>query len=146
MTAPDTYRRAEAPIYSVAALDERRLLGGWVQVGAFGGSGCAPGEARFSGRPGALAISYRLCLSQEIREGAGPLMPLGTARYAPPGLPGDLWLLWIDEGARTLVFGTPSGSFGFVLNRTGKLPADRAQALRDILVWNGYDPATLRLW
>ena len=40
---------------------------------------------------------------------------------------------------RTLVIGTPSGEMGFILNRDGRLPADRLAAAREILEWNGYD-------
>lgn len=140
------FRQADAPIYSMAAPDEARLAGTWAQVGGFGGDGCAPGEVTFAGSPGALRIRYRLCLSGQRVGAEGPLVARGPGRYAAPGLADDLWLLWMDEGARTAVFGTPSGSFGFVLNRGGTLPGDRARALRDILAWNGYDPAALVLW
>lgn len=140
------FRQADAPIYSMAAPDEARLAGTWVQVGGFGGDGCAPGEVTFAGSPGALRMRYRLCLSGKRVGAEGPLLARGPGRYAAPGLADDLWLLWMDEGARTAVFGTPSGSFGFVLNRGGTLPGDRARALRDILAWNGYDPAALVLW
>jgi apolipoprotein D and lipocalin family protein len=47
-------------------------------------------------------------------------------------------VLWADADYRTLVIGTPDGSFGFILNRGG-FPADRLKAAREILAWNGYD-------
>lgn len=141
-----SYRETGAPIYSSATLDEARLIGPWAQAGAFGGARCRPGSAAFAGGPGALSMTYDLCLSGAQITGGGALQPLGPGRYHVPGLADDLWLLWIDSDARTLVFGTPSGSFGFVLNRGGNLPADRARALREILHWNGYDTAALTLW
>jgi apolipoprotein D and lipocalin family protein len=141
-----TYRQNSAQIYSNATLDETRLIGDWTQVGSFGAPGCAPGSAEFSGGPGALRISYDLCLSGARSAAQGSLPRSGPGRYAAPGLPGELWLLWVDTDARTLVFGTPSGAFGFVLNRGGALPSDRAGALREILDWNGYDTAKLTLW
>lgn len=140
------YRNTSVPIYSSATLDETRLIGQWTQVGAFGGAGCAAGAMAFQGEPGALSARYDLCLSAVQVAGAGAMMRTGPGRYTLPGFDSDLWLLWVDTNARTLVFGTPSGSFGFVLNRGGVLPADRAQALREILGWNGYDLAALTLW
>lgn len=140
-----SYRNTTAAIFSNATLDEARLVGTWTQVGAFGGR-CAPGQAEIGGAPGALTLSYQLCLSQTQVSARGPLPRTGPGRYAAPGLSGDLWLLWVDTDVRTLVFGTPSGAFGFVLNRGGDLPPDRARALREILDWNGYDLDALTLW
>ena len=45
----------------------------------------------------------------------------------------------VYNNLRTLVIGTPSGEMGFILNRDGRLPADRLAAAREILEWNGYD-------
>jgi apolipoprotein D and lipocalin family protein len=142
----NTYRHSDAPIFSNATLDETRLVGIWTQVGTYGGAGCSPGAVEISGDPGALSVVYNLCLSGAQVSATGPLRRTGPGRYAAPGLPSDLWLLWVDTDVRTLVFGTPSGAFGFVLNRGGVLPGDRAQALREILDWNGYDPTDLTLW
>ena len=142
----NAYRLAAAPIYSSATLDEARLIGQWAQVGAYGAPGCDDGAVEISGAMGALSIAYRLCLSGKKIAASGPLTRTGPGRYTAPGLPGDLWLLWMDADARTLVFGTPSGAYGFVLNRGGAMPPDRARAAREIFDWNGYDPAALSLW
>ncbi len=141
-----TYREPTAPIYSSATLDENRLIGQWAQVGAFGGAGCQPGSMQVAGAPGALTVTYDLCLSGAEVRASGPMARSGPGRYRVPGLADEMWLLWMDTDARTLVFGTPPGSFGFVLNRGGALPADRARALREILDWNGYDLSALTLW
>jgi apolipoprotein D and lipocalin family protein len=142
----EVYRAPSAPIYSNATLDTARLIGDWQQVAAFGALDCPAGAARFDGAPGALSIAYQLCLSGQILQGEGALTPVGPGRFAAPGLPGDLWLLWVDTDVRTLVFGTPSGAYGFVLNRGGDLPGDRARALREILDWNSYDLTALNLY
>ena len=142
----ENYRSAGDPIYSSATLDPTRLLGDWQQVGAFGAPDCSNGGASFGGAPGALTLRYALCLSGETVQAEGALPGTGPGRFAAPGLPGDLWLLWVDTDARTLVFGTPSGAYGFVLNRGGNLPADRVAAVREILDWNGYDLEKLHFW
>ncbi len=54
-------------------------------------------------------------------------------------------MLWVDEGYRTAVIGTPDGSFGFVLNRDAAIPADRMEAARRVLDFNGYDLAQLQV-
>lgn len=51
--------------------------------------------------------------------------------------------LGVDHGYRTLAIGTPSGRFGFVLDR-GPIPADRLDAAREIFDFNGYATAALR--
>ena len=71
----------------------------------------------------------------------GQLRPVGKAE-AP--LDRTWWVLWVDADLRTLVLGTPDGSFGVILNRDARLPADRRTAARDILRWNGYDLSLLR--
>ena len=135
------FRTAGAPIYSSAVLELPRLSGPWVQVAAFapgGKAACGPGMADFT----ADAMRWDLCLSEGRHSGTAPLVPGKPGRFAVDGL-GDLWVLWADGDYRTLVIGTPSGQFGFVLNRDAVLPADRLNAVRDILRFNGYRIADL---
>lgn len=130
-----SYRPAAAPLYSSAVLDRGRLAGRWKQVGGFGPlGGCKPGGVDI--KP-TLSASFRLCLSGGTAKGAGRLEPTGPGRFRIAGQ--DWWVLWADGDYRTLVIGTPSGGFGFVLNRGGPISADRLKAAREILEWNGYD-------
>ena len=62
----------------------------------------------------------------------------------PAGIGAEWWVLWVDADYRTLVVGTPSGSFGMILNRTSDLPPDRLAAAREVLAWNGYDLGRMR--
>ena len=142
------YRDIAKPIYSSAVLQTGRLEGRWVQVAAFGPAdgGCKPGGAEFSPGPGGLQATLRLCLGGSDVQSSGPLTPAGPGRFAVNGFAGPWWVLWADADLRTLVVGTPSGSFGFILNRDGALPADRLAAAREILDWNGYDLGQLRVW
>lgn len=132
------YREASAPMYSSAVLDRSRLVGRWKQVAAFGpkGAACRPGGVDIKGGA-SLAASFRLCLSGADQKGAGPMQPIGPGRFGIAGQ--EWWILWADGDYRTLVIGTPSGGFGFVLNRGGAISADRMKAAREILEWNGYD-------
>jgi len=135
-TPQASFRAAHAPIYSSAVLDPVRLAGHWVQVATFVAKGqptCAPGQVDIT----AAQIAWALCLATPS-QGAGPMQPGKPGRFTVPGMQ-DWWVLWADADYRTMVIGTPSGQFGFVLNRDAQLPPDRAKAVRDILTFNGYD-------
>ena len=117
-------------------LEVSRLSGHWVQVATF-----APGGQAVCG-PGAVEITenaarWDLCLADGRHRGTGALMPGKPGRFAVDGM-ADWWVLWADGDYRTLVIGTPSGAFGFVLNRDTALPPDRKQAVGDIAGFNGY--------
>lgn len=139
---------AAAPIYSSAVLQSDRLVGRWVQVAAFApnAGGCAPGGVEISRRTEGLTLAYRLCLSGGETRGGGVMQPAGPGRFTVPGQPSPWWILWADADYRTLVIGTPSGQFGFVLNRESRLPPDRLRAAREILDWNGYDLRRLQVF
>ena len=149
VTNNGVYRDAASPIYSIAAFDQRRLAGRWDQVAAFAprtNVECRPGGAEFARKAGALHLTYRLCLSGRNMAGAGTVAATGPGRFAIAGKDGidqDWWVLWVDEGYRTLVIGNPSGTFGFILNQGKTLPADRLQAAREVLDFNGYNVETL---
>lgn len=128
------------------------LAGTWRQVATFAdgrGAGCAPGFVTFTPSGGALMAEGRLCLNGRQAAFRGPMAVTGPGRLRPAGqvqapLGQEWWLLWIDVDVRTVAVGTPSGDFGFILNRDARLPADRATAAREILDWNGYDTSRLR--
>ena len=138
--------RSQGPIYSNAVLDLRQITGTWTQAAAFttARTTCRPGGAEITQSATGLMIRARLCLNGADLAFSGPLAITGPGRLrltgqAPRPLDRDWWLLWADTDLRTLVIGTPDGSFGFILNRGGPLPPDRLAAARDILDWNGYD-------
>jgi apolipoprotein D and lipocalin family protein len=143
--------RAKGPIYSNAVMDMAQVAGRWTQAATFasgGKPGCAAGGAEISSTPTGLTIATRLCLNGAEVSYAGPLAVTGPGRATPTGaarapLDREWWVLWADVDLRTLVIGTPDGSFGFILNRGGPLPQDRLKAAREILDWNGYDTARL---
>jgi apolipoprotein D and lipocalin family protein len=143
------YRNAAAPIYSNAVFEQARLIGRWDQVAAFAvgpENGCAPGGAEFALKGGVMQVSYRLCLSGREVAGSGPISATGPGRFGIGGRDGlgqDWWVLWVDEGYRTMAIGNPSGTFGFILNRGKSLPADRLTAAGEVFDFNGYDTEKL---
>ena len=118
------------------------MAGHWVQVAGFGAAPltCGPGEVDIAGGD----IRWSLCLNRP-QSGAGALIPGKAGRFAVAGMQ-DWWVLWVDGDYRTMVVGTPSGQFGFVLNREVAVPADRARAVRDIFEFNGYETDTLQFF
>ena len=141
----DGFRR-DGPIYSNAVLDLSTLNGTWPQTATFAAAGrpaCAPGAAQITPGPDGLTLSARLCVNGQDLSLRTPLRITGPGRLTPVKAPAPLdrewWLLWADADLRTLVIGTPDGSFGLVLNRGGPIPWDRLEGARDVLAWNGYD-------
>lgn len=141
-----SYRAAAVPIYSTAALPIARLVGQWRQVGGFGAAKpCAPAAEltpalTISASPqGAAQAQYDLCLGAQRLQGGGAVASAGAqGRYQIAGLSAPLWVLWIDEGNRSMALGTPDGTFGMILSKD-PIPADRLRAAREVLAWNGYD-------
>lgn len=149
-----TFRDAGRGLYSNAVFERARLSGHWTQVAAFAnanGPHCAPGEAQFTPQGDALHLAARLCLGGQEVSYSGPITFPETGRMQlsgadPAGIGQMWWVLWVDTDYRTLVIGTPSGSFGFILNRDARLPADRLTAAREILEWSGYDLTKLQVF
>lgn len=143
------YRPAAAPIYSIAAFDVGRLAGNWDQVAAFTGpmqESCAAGGAAFVPKDGTLQLTYKLCLAGQVLTGVGAVVTTGPGRFSVKGkdrIGQDWWVLWVDEGYRTLAIGNPSGSFGFILNRGASLPSDRLAAANEVFDFNGYNVSKL---
>lgn len=128
------------PIRSAALFDPARIAGDWHEGATLGQPGCVPGSLRIVPVAGGLRLDGRLCGQGAI---AARAVPVGPGRLALAGQRDPWWVLWVDEGYRTLVIGTPSGAFAHVLDR-GRLPSDRLNAVRTVLEFNGYDPAALR--
>lgn len=140
------YRKPGTDIWSNAVLDLPRLAGDWRQVADFAprGAACAPGFLTIRSEAQGLSLSGQLCLGGVARDISGRLTASGPGRFMPsgPGFAGagaEWWVLWADTGYRSVVIGTPSGAFGFALDRAPVMPADRRAAAREILDWNGYD-------
>ena len=146
------FRRPGTQIWANAVTDPGQLTGRWTQVATFAtraDPGCAPGGLELSQTTQGLYATAQLCVNGVTAVYRGPLAVAGPGQLRPMGraqapLDRTWWVLWVDADIRTLVLGTPDGSFGVVLNRDARLPADRRKAARDILRWNGYDLSQLR--
>lgn len=145
-TDPDPrlrFRDPAAPIWSSAMLDPGRLAGRWRQEATLAmpdAPACAPAGIEIAAGG---AVSGQLCLNGRMVPVGGRLTPAGPGRLQPSG--GEVWwVIWVDESYRTLAVATPSGAFGFVLDRSGGLPQDRFNAAAEIFDFNGHDKARLR--
>ncbi len=139
------FRAPGDAIYSNASFDLSRLQGSWQQVAGFAdAAGCSGGVATFTkDASGEMRAEARLCVAGRMQEWSGMVTRVGPGRFAI-GAGEPWWVLWDDADNRTLAIGTPSGSFGFVLDRQAEIPADRIAAAREILDFNGYDLTRLR--
>ena len=152
--ARESFRDPALSLYSNAVFERGRLVGRWQQVAAFAAANapdCRPGLAEFTPQGEGLKLNARLCLSGREVPYSGVVSFIETGRMQlsgadPAGIGQPWWVIWVDVDYRTLVIGTPSGDFGFILNRDGALPQDRLAAAREILDWNGYDLARLRVF
>jgi apolipoprotein D and lipocalin family protein len=140
-----SFRPPDKAIYSNASFDLSRLRGSWQQVAGFADeAGCNGGVATFAeDAAGGVMGEAQLCVAGQMRGWSGPVTRVGPGRFTI-GAGEPWWVLWDDADNRTLVIGTPSGAFGFVLDRSGDLPRDRMVAAREILDFNGYDLSRLR--
>ncbi len=136
------FRAGDAPIWSAAAFQPAQTAGTWRQVAAFRpeGASCGAGGLEITPEAGGLRLEGSLCLAGSLRKVSGLAVPSGPGRLTVAGE--EWWVLWVDSGYRTLAIGTPSGRFGFILDR-GAIPADRLTAAREIFDFNGYRTAAL---
>lgn len=139
------FRKPGEPIYSSAAFNPGRLVGTWRQAASFAAgedAGCGPGRAEFTATPAGLSVNALLCLNGRQVRSVGVVRSSGPGRIVVPEM-GEWWVLWVDEGYRTLAIGTPSGAYGFILDRA-RLPQDRLFAAREIFDFNGYPAGRLQ--
>lgn len=138
------FRLTETPIYSAAAFVPAQIAGDWRQVAGFASKAgsCAAGGLTFAPAAGGLSVNGTLCLDGKPQRVAALARPSGPGRLSLDGQE-EWWVLWVDSGYRTLAIGTPSGRFGFILDR-GALPPDRLAAAREVFDFNGYTTPALR--
>ncbi len=150
----EVYRDTETPISSKALFEPERYVGVWHEVARFPvpfEAGCVGVTAEYGLRDDGLLSVLNICRnadgSEKSRiEGTAEIVGPGRlkVRFASvPFVAADYWVLWTDEDYNTAVVGAPNGRSGWILNRTPTIRADRLNAARGILEFNGYDLSRL---
>lgn len=136
-------RDRAVPMSSIAAFDPTRVTGRWHMFALFPETGCAPRVIEYSqNSDGTLGVSTH-CSDGRVVRGTARISGPGRITVTLNGVSVEHWVLWVDEGYRTLVLGTPSGEIGWVLDRAQSIPPDRFRAAQEVLDWNGYDLSKL---
>lgn len=142
------HRDAKAQISSTTRYEVERFAGQWYFRGEF----VYPGEMAENGklefRPHAGQIAQialynargRVTDIYDVDQPQPGRFTLGEKPYQT-----EYWVLWVDEGYRTAAIGTPSGSFGWILDRAPSGGEDRIKAAREVFEFNGYNLARLKM-
>lgn len=143
--------RVEEPVQgmsSAAAFDAARFADVWHVAAAMGeGGACGPlAETWTVDAPGSYRVTGTTCGPTGARAFIAEAEVTGPGRMTRQMATGSetLWVLWVDADYRVAVIGTPSRRFARVLSRTPDVRSDLMQAAKDVLRFNGYDPAGLR--
>lgn len=127
VVAPVTFRDLAQPIGSTTRGGAAEMAGNWVVSAAYPGGFFDPGDG--------VALTF-------AADGTGnlngvPLQLSGVNRWRSGQT--EFWVLWVDDDFRTAVIGSPTGAFGWIMDRPGAASADRTRAAREILDFSGYD-------
>lgn len=133
---------------SAAAFDPARFADVWHVAATLGSDPvCGPrAETWTVTGAGQYRVTGTICGPSGARAFATEARVIGPGRVerAMPDGTETLWVLWTDADYRIAVIGTPSRQFARILSRTPEVRPDLMQAARDVLRFNGYDPAGLR--
>lgn len=151
-----SYRDTTVPIASKALFEPERYLGLWHEVARYPvpfEAGCVGVTAEYALRSDGLISVKNTCRTADgsiksTIEGTAEIVGPGRLVVRFPSVPfiaADYWVLWVDESYRTAVVGSPDGRSGWILNRDPEIPADRLEAAKEILDFNGYDLSRLEI-
>ncbi|AKS45417.1 apolipoprotein D and lipocalin family protein [Octadecabacter temperatus] len=149
----EVFRDTSAQIASQTDVTAARMAGDWAIRQRFAAprtprSGMSlqalPNEALQLSVLGGECIDD-VCFEEEILillEKSGP--GRWTAQGPQAALPnGELWVMWMEFDSRTAAIGTPSGEFGWIMDKNITGGGDRITAARDIMDWFGYNVSRL---
>ncbi len=146
------HRNTKAPISSTTRFDAERFAGLWHIQAEFlhAEEEALRGAVEFRAMAGKVAqIALHGPTSRgfgvtDIYDVAQPMAGRFTLGQKPYQT--EYWVLWVDDGFRTAAIGTPSGSFGWILDRDRKGGKDRIKAAKEVLEFNGYNMARLHMY
>ena len=138
-TSDITFRNPSANIGATTRFDPVRFAGDWHVVARFVETGETAAHD-------VIAVTYQRGKDRIVivaSEGAQTYAYDGTAVLRPKqGEP--LIAMWVDEGFRTAVLGTPSGRVGYILDRKPNSRKGRLKAATEILKFYGWDTGRLK--
>lgn len=138
-TSDITFRNPSANIGATTRFDPVRFAGDWHVVARFVETGETAAHD-------VIAVTYQRGKDRIVivaSEGAQTYAYDGTAVLRPKqGEP--LIAMWVDEGFRTAVLGTPSGRVGYILDRKPNPRKGRLKAATEILKFYGWDTGRLK--
>ena len=138
-TSDITFRNSSANIGATTRFDPVRFAGDWHVVARFVETGETAAHD-------VIAVTYQRGKDHIVivaSEGAQTYAYDGTAVLRPKqGEP--LIAMWVDEGFRTAVLGTPSGRVGYILDRKPNPRKGRLKAATEILKFYGWDTGRLK--
>lgn len=145
-TGVEFHRSKTRQLSSTTRFDAARFAGRWEIRGEF----VYPGEKPSFGAVN-LTHRNRSIVALDVYGPSGLLERYDTKQPAPgrisvgtPPFDTQYWVLWVDADYRTAAIGTPSGSFGWIIDRSRSGGEDRIKAARDVLGFNGYTLSRLR--
>lgn len=138
-TSDITFRNSSANIGATTRFDPVRFAGDWHVVARFVETGETAAHD-------VIALAYQRGKDRIVvvaSEGAQTYAYDRTAVLRPKqGEP--LIAMWVDEGFRTAVLGTPSGRVGYILDRKPNPRKGRLKAATEILKFYGWDTGRLK--
>lgn len=140
------HRSKTRPLSSTTRFDAARFAGRWEIRGEFVFPGEKPsfGAVNLSQSGGRITALDVYGPSGLLERYATTQPAAGRISVGTPPFDTQYWVLWVDADYRTAAIGTPSGSFGWIIDRSRTGGEDRIRAARDVLGFNGYNLARLQ--
>nr|MCW1951318.1 lipocalin family protein [Octadecabacter sp.] len=149
----EVFRDRSAQIASQTDVTAARMAGDWAIRQRFAAPRTPLSGMTLAALPnGALQMSVLagecvddVCSEEEIlilleKTGPGRWTVRGPQAHLPSN---ELWVMWMEFDSRTAAIGTPSGEFGWIMDKNLRGGGDRITAARDIMDWFGYDVSRL---
>lgn len=146
-TGVEFHRNVKRPISSTTRFDAERFAGRWIIRGEFVHPGHIPtfGAVQIT-QTGGIVSALDVYGPSGLLERYPAQQPVpGRVVVGTPPFTTEYWVLWVDADYRTAAIGTPSGSFGWIIDRDKTGGEDRIKAARDVLGFNGYDLSRLEM-